>query len=642
MHRPLAYRPEIDGLRAFAVISVLIYHLNPSWLPGGYLGVDIFFVISGFLITSIIVKDCAAGEFSFKEFYLRRARRILPAMLTVTALTCAAAYFILFPDELKAAAKACKNALLCYSNYHFAREGGYFEPSAEANPFLHTWSLGVEEQFYFLFPLVAVLAYGRGWLKARYLGGFVLVGLAVSCFMTFQYPVRAFFALESRAWELGAGAWLAVAVARGTLPGWLSHRAVAATSLVLLLLSVVLLRNGDLVPAPLAALAVLGAVLFIGGRAGGSGSRLHGIFASVPLRFLGRISYSLYLVHWPLIVFVRSWRGELTPAIAAGLAVASVLLAVALHHAVEQPLRHRRKPLFFLTGLAATSGVLLWCAEFVNEKKGQVNPSTRAALSEILPEWGEPQNNRESPYLIGQTDVEPSVGLWGDSHAMALIPALEAELKQRGLCCEVWARSGNLAAVDVKLRGKESHINGTAVVALSRPSIRHVIISSRWTSYLKGKSEEHQPEPRIARAATPKAALEILREGMENAFKRLQGPGREIVLVYPVPEAGIHVPYYMARKRQAGQDICDLGLEAPGKDYPARHDLTIPMFDKMCAKYSLLPVYPDKLLILDGVLQISRGNLALYSDDDHLSRFGTTPLVKEIMARFTWPQPGRR
>lgn len=639
MHRPLAYRPEIDGLRAFAVIAVLIYHLNPNWLPGGYLGVDIFFVISGFLITSIIVKDCEAGDFSFREFYMRRARRILPAMLTVTVITSVAAYFILFPDEMRAAAKACKKALLCCSNYHFAEGNGYFDPGAESNPFLHTWSLGVEEQFYFVFPLFAVLAHKLGWLRARWVGAFVMVGLAVSWFMTFKYPTRAFFALESRAWELGAGAWLAVAVARGTLPGWFGHRALSVVSLGLLLLSVVFLKNSEWMPAPLAAVAVLGTVWFIGGRAGGSGSIGHRIFASAPLRFLGKISYSLYLVHWPLIVFGRSLRGEITPAMATGLAAASVVLAVALHNLVEQPLRQRRKPLVFLAGLAATIGGLLWCTNFVKAKKGDVNPSMKTALSAVLPEWQEDKNKRECPYRIGDTDVEPTVGLWGDSHAMALIPVLEKELKQRGLSCEVWAHGGNLAVIGVEVKGEDININHEAVKALSRPSIRHVIISSRWTSYLKGKPEDHKHEPRIARTGTPVEALKIMREGMENAFKQLQGPGREIVLVYPVPEAGVNVPYYIARKRQAGLDTRDLGLEIPAKEYSTRHDLTIPMFDEMCAKYSLIPVFPDRLLIVDGQLQITRGKLSLYCDDDHLSQFGTESLSKEILAKFKLPQP---
>lgn len=638
MDRPHVYRPEIDGLRAFAVLSVLIYHLNPGWLPGGYLGVDVFFVISGFLITSIIVKDCAAGEFNFKQFYLRRARRILPALLTVMALTGAAAYFVLFPDEMRAAAKACQKALLCWSNYHFAKEGGYFDPSAEANPFLHTWSLGVEEQFYFVFPLLAVFAHRCGCLKARWLGGLVLLGLAASCLLTFRYPDRAFFTLESRAWELGAGSWLAVAVSRGTLPGWFAGRAVSVVAIGLLLMSVIFLESGPLMPAPVAAVAVCGAVLMIGGRAGGTGSREYRVIASAPLKFFGKISYSLYLVHWPLIVFVRAWHGEMTHSTAVGVAAISIVLAVVLHHAVEQPMRYFRKTPVFLVGLAIASGVMLWGADFFYET-GKGNSAKEVALSEILPEWQEPRSKRSCPYLIGKTDAEPSIGLWGDSHALALIGTLETELKQLGLCCEVWASPGNLPAPGVKIQGKNLNINDQALTALSRPAIRQVIIAARWTSYLKGEAEDHKNSPRIVGAETPAEALALMHNGMKKALEQLQRPGRTIVLVFPVPESGIHVPYFMARRSLTGQGISDLVLAQPAKDYANRHDLVIPMLDEICRQYALLAVYPDKLFVHEGALQISRGKQALYYDDDHLSHAGSIPLVKEILDRFAQPTP---
>jgi peptidoglycan/LPS O-acetylase OafA/YrhL len=638
MHRPIAYRPEIDGLRAFAVISVLIYHLNHGWLPGGYLGVDIFFVISGFLITSIIMKDCAAGEFSYREFYLRRARRILPAMLVMTAVTCVAAYFILFPVELRAAAKACKRALLCYSNYHFARENGYFDPATETNPFLHTWSLGVEEQFYFIFPLLAVTAFRRGWLKARYVGIFVLAGFGFSCFMTWRFPTRAFFVLESRAWELAAGAWLAVAASRGTQLRWLGHKVVAPISILLLLSSVIFLESGFLTPAPMAACAVFGAVLFIGSRSGSEGSPWHRVFASAPMRFTGRISYSLYLVHWPVIVLATSWYGELTPAMAVALVAASFLLSIALHHAVEQPLRERRNPVVFLSGIAGVTAVLLWAAVYGIEKKGKVNPSMQATLERIVPaslKLTPSILEGDSPYRIGRPDLEPTMGLWGDSHAMALVPALDDELKKRGLCCEVWVQPGNLPGKDVEVNGQDKEINEDALAALSRPQIRDVIILARWSSYLKGKPEDHNNSPRIAGADDPAEALSLMAGGLDRALAMLQAPDRRIALVYPVPETGIHVPYLMARKLRAGESVMDLSLEKPAAQYPVRHDLAFGLFDEMCSKYGLRPVHPDKLLIRDGALRISQGNFPLYVDDDHLSRLGSELLVRDILAQLT-------
>jgi peptidoglycan/LPS O-acetylase OafA/YrhL len=638
MHRPIAYRPEVDGLRAFAVISVLIYHLNHGWLPGGYLGVDVFFVISGFLITSIIMKDCAAGEFSYREFYLRRTRRILPAALVVTAVTCVAAYFILFPVELRAAAKACKRALLCYSNYHFAGENGYFDPSTESNPFLHTWSLGVEEQFYFIFPLLAVTAFRRGWLKARYIGIFVLAGFGFSCFLTWRFPTRAFFVLESRAWELAAGAWLAVAAARGTQLRWLGHKVIAPISILLLLIGVIFLESGHLTPAPMAACAILGAVLFIGSRAGGDGSPWHCIFASAPMRFIGRISYSLYLVHWPLIVLATSWYGEVTPVLALVLVFASLLLALALHYAVEQPLRERRNPVVFLSGIAGATALLLLAAVYGIEKKGKVNPSMQATLDRILPaslKLSPSILESESPYRIGNMDREPTMGLWGDSHAMALVAALDEELKRREICCEVWVQPGNLPGKDVDVNGQDKKINGDALAALSRPQIRNIIVLARWSSYLKGKPEDQNNSPRIVGADNPAEALRLMTKGLDGAFAMLRSPDRRIALVYPVPETGIHVPYLMARKLRAGESVTDLSLEEAADQYPIRQDLALALFDKMCSKYDLFPVYPDKLLIRDGALRISEGNLPLYVDDDHLSRLGSVPLVHEILAQFS-------
>ena len=352
------------------------------------------------------------------------------------------------------------------------------------------------------------------------------------------------------------------------------------------------------------------------------------------MRFTGRISYSLYLIHWPLIVFVRSWYGEFSLNLAAVVFGVSVVLAVAMYHLIEKPFRRRGNPVVFFILIAATAGSLLWGANFANERRGVVNPAKRLALSEILPEWNDPRVRQESPYLIGRTDVEPSVGLWGDSHSLAMVVALDAELKRRGLCGQVWAHPGNLPAVGVFVRGEKVNINQDAVDALSRPSIKQVIIVSRWSSYIKGKSEDSKYGPRILGAETPVDAIALLRAGLETGFSKLSVPGREIVVVFPVPEIETHVPYLIARRIRMGEDVTELFLT---NDYGQRNDLTIQLLNEMCAKYALVPVYPDKLFMQDGMVQVSRGGKALYSDDDHLSVLGSTLLLKEILDRVTMP-----
>lgn len=634
MSQPITYRPEIDGLRALAVLAVFAYHLNHDWLPGGYLGVDVFFVISGFLITAIMMKSCEAGDFGFGAFYLRRARRILPAVLAVTALSLVAAFFILFPDEHRAAVRACKKALLCCSNYHFAKGDGYFDPDSESNPFLHTWSLGVEEQFYFVFPLLVVTAYRWRLLKARWLGVFVAIGLALSIVLTRLHPTHAFFALESRAWELGAGAWLAVAAARGTTVRVLAAAWGPWVALGLLCGGLVFLGRGDLTPAPLAVPVILGAVLFIGSRAGGEGAFWHRVFASRPLRYVGRISYSLYLIHWPVIVFAQARYGELSGLGVAAVVLVSFALAALSQRLIEEPFRQGRHHRVFLAVTGVSVALLLGWAGYVNRAKGEVNSAMTAALRDILPESQQEPDMRRGPYRIGDTSHEPTLGLWGDSHAMMLVPALEQTLRRRGVCCEVWTQPGNLPALGVSLRGQQRVINNDAVTALARPGIRGVIIAARWSSYNRGKPEDHDPATRIVGAPTPDAATAAMRRGLESALDRIAVGGRRVVLMYPLPEAGVHVPYLLARRLRAGSPIDGVNLTEPAREYAMRHDLTLPLLDDLCRKYGLIPSHPERMLIRDGALTLTRDGLSLYLDDDHLSRFGSEPLVTGMLEQL--------
>ena len=302
-HVSLEYRPEIDGLRALAVLSVFIFHLNHNWLPGGFVGVDVFFVISGYLITSIIYKECQKNSFSLKKFYQRRISRIFPAFFTVALATILGAFFIYSPQDLASAGANLTAASLSLTNMKLMFQGSYFQISPDAQPFLHYWSLSVEEQFYIFFPLLLLVLF-------KYARKHIILVLTVlfaasfltSIIMTYSRPVWAFYFLPTRAWELIAGCLLAViTVNRKPTSEELWPKILSGFSLGLIVISFWFIHEGDNFPGFWAIFPVVGTVcLLIPTRSGVTEKLL----SAAPLVAVGQISYSLYLWHWPIFSLV--------------------------------------------------------------------------------------------------------------------------------------------------------------------------------------------------------------------------------------------------------------------------------------------------------------------------------------------------
>ncbi|MFT3879524.1 MAG: acyltransferase family protein [Gemmatales bacterium] len=301
----LEYRPAIDGLRALAVLSVFVFHLNHRWLPGGFVGVDVFFVISGYLITSIILKDCIEGKFSYLKFYQRRIARIFPIFFTVGLATIVAAYFIYTPMDFASAGANLMATSLSVINMKLMFQGNYFELSPDAQPYMHYWSLSVEEQFYVVFPVLFVLTFVFARRRQSLLLGILgVASLALCLWMTSRQPVYAFFLLPTRGWELMAGCLLAI-FAHGS-PGTGKERFSswsAPLGLIIILVSFVMIHEGPTFPGLWAVLPVVGAVavLMPAGKSAGFSEKL---LALAPLVLIGRMSYSLYLWHWPVFSFV--------------------------------------------------------------------------------------------------------------------------------------------------------------------------------------------------------------------------------------------------------------------------------------------------------------------------------------------------
>lgn len=337
----MRYRPHVDGLRTLAVVPVVLFHLGAGALPGGFIGVDVFFVISGYLITGIILKDLEAGQYSVLKFYQRRIMRIFPAlflMLTFVIVISVFAYYL--STDLKSVGRQVIFSSLFASNFYFWSESGYFTAAAETQPLLHTWSLAVEEQFYIIFPILLYFVYKYGKKRlALTISTLSGISLIAAIALTYVHQPTAFYMLPTRAWELGAGALLSILGARSF--GRHRDSLLATIGILLILTPMTLYHSGNpQFPGWAAIFPVLGATLLIGW---GSSGLIGAVLSSKPIVYIGKVSFSLYLWHWPFIVFYKTMvHHTLTMWEMIAIGIASLIAAVLSTELVEKPFRTRR------------------------------------------------------------------------------------------------------------------------------------------------------------------------------------------------------------------------------------------------------------------------------------------------------------
>jgi peptidoglycan/LPS O-acetylase OafA/YrhL len=435
-----SYRPDIDGLRALAVLAVVAFHFNKEWISGGFAGVDIFFVISGFLITGIIHRQVVKGQFSFSDFYLRRVRRILPAAFFLLIGTLIAGSAWLLPEDFEALSKSAIASALSAANIYFWMflDTSYFAASSDTVPLLHLWSLGVEEQFYLLWPALMILAYRLGG-KRLVIGAAVL--LAAASFVTSQYsiskdPSFAYYMLPSRGGELliGALAFFASDSFKKHIP-WVVRELIAAAGIAAIVWSLLYLNENEGFPGYISLVPSLGAALLIfAGCYGPSLSRA--VFSFPPFVWVGLISFSLYLWHWPVLAFYRYAYGPLTLEGSIGCAAIMLALTLFAYFFVEKPFRQARKGPVQLSAIGlvgtaivavsavsiANSGMLQTFypsnyAERLKAFEGQTSPSIsfpyvcQASGGKINALFTDPR------CLIGPKDKAPHILMVGDSNS---------------------------------------------------------------------------------------------------------------------------------------------------------------------------------------------------------------------------------
>lgn len=342
----LKYRPEIDGLRAVSVLAVVFFHADfafqgVSLFRGGYIGVDIFFVISGYLISSIILREIQDGTFRFSLFYERRARRILPALFVVMSVSVPFAWAYLIPDRMIAFGKSMISALFFLANHYFLSGAGYFDVGSMEKPFLHTWTLSIEEQFYVVFPIIILLAwkFARNYLIFLFIFGF-LFSLRYAHFGSYTHPDTVFYLLPARGWELLAGAILAkLELDKGRISHPFFDAAMPALGISLIVYAFLFFDDGTPHPSLWTLIPVTGAMMVI--WFSGRGEIVGNVLGSKPFVAIGLISYSLYLWHFPVFSFAIIRAGITSQFEKAGYVALSIVLASATYFLVEKPFRNR-------------------------------------------------------------------------------------------------------------------------------------------------------------------------------------------------------------------------------------------------------------------------------------------------------------
>jgi peptidoglycan/LPS O-acetylase OafA/YrhL len=555
----LSYRPEIDGMRAVAIIAVVAYHAGIKWVGGGFVGVDVFFVLSGYLIGFIIYSDVKASRFTFGRFYSRRAKRILPGLLAVIGLLYIPVVVLMTPSELATYARSALAALFAFSNVQFWQSITYFSPNAEWNPMLMTWSLGVEEQFYLVFPIVLLLLRGASTKTIlRVLGSLVCLSFAISVWCVEKHPSVGFYLLPARAWELGLGAILAVWHAEDFTSG---RAATAFETRALPLIGVVCIGasvfgfDGQMgFPGWIALVPTVGAVSLIASR-----SRLvTAILGSRIPVFVGKISYSWYLWHWPLLSLARlSSSGPLSPGATAAVVMLSFLLSVLSWRFIEQPFRRsERPPHQLLPRYAAAMLVVAVPAIALVIAQGWPRRFDRSVAdieSFVQDRMAEPCLNDYGVTSVATdrrcrvSGIGPdSIVLLGDSHAAALSPAVRELALNHGLGFRQITKSScpPLEVVTRWMPARPAHasecalFNQQAVASVVNDrSIKVVIVAANWSAPMREASDgsRYAPVDDPSRAISEQASEANLKIGLTNLTRDLRSAGKLVVLVEDNP-----------------------------------------------------------------------------------------------------------
>jgi len=620
----LSYRPDVDGLRAVAVLSVVFCHAG-FHCPGGFIGVDVFFVISGYLIAGLILKELKQGTFTVANFWERRVRRIVPALAVVVAATFVAGWFILMPEDFAAFGKSVVGLALLASNVQFWKSIDYFNNTAEEKPLLHTWSLSVEEQFYLFVPVFLLLLAKRSQLHRAFLllsvAAVLSFGLSVD--WTQRHPTSNFYLLPTRAWELFSGALLAFSPPCGIKKGWLNEL-LAVVGMALILGPCFVYNPATPFPGLAALPPVLGTTLLIWvGSASGGFSWIGRVLASKPVVFVGLISYSLYLWHWPLFSFTR-YLSVKTPGAAVWwtLIAASIVLATLSWRFVETPFRQRKVLAGRLQLFAATAalfvimlgaGLVMFRANGFDGRVGSLTKNLIATgkFDQSYVRELEVKHIPNELVRLGVTNASPVALIWGDSHAMAVLPVIDSICKENGDAAVAATHAATPPVIGYFSRNQwglnEASLpfNAAVMEYVKTSRIRTVILISYW------KMHSEVTEFQIALLKT---------------VGEIRAAGATVYLMRDIPIYDYNIQKVLVRSSYKGEDLAQFGLTQ--SEFASADKMPATFLEKLkLAGVQILDPIPllmersrsEKFLPFD-----SGGSY--YYDGNHLSTYGSLAL----------------
>lgn len=628
------FRKDINGLRAIAVMAVVLYHYRIGPPGGGFVGVDIFFVISGFLLTSIACADIQAGTFSIWQFLMKRVRRIVPALVVMVACCTLWAGHYYLPDDYMHFSRIATAALLMRSNQTFADDVGYFAPDASQNLLLHTWSLSVEFQFYLVFALLCGLFWTRRGGKRRIAGGVLFAAIAGASLLWCQWrtpaaPMSAFYLLPSRAWELLGGSVAAVYLRSPRSRA--VNQGLSIAALALLGIAIFGFDAASPYPGWRAMFPVAGTVLLITSR-GGIAARVLG---TAGFQFIGRISYSVYLWHWPLLLALQErTAGALSPEARLALIAASIMAGWASYEFIEKPARKRLGDRYALAGWCAfiaagfaLSGLLRATDGLAQRLPAYLQAAAQAKAVNYPEEYscmrtvdGLKSSTFDGDFCrIGIQSGEPQMMLWGDSFAARLQATLDHAAAGFGIPGIVATQGGcppfkgkvfEGSGADV-FPGCERYSNFVYEYFVQHPSIRLVVIAGEWPRYDAGYEAM------------------VMRDIAGILARR----GGHLVLVSAVPHPPASVPKEWARMQVGvGRPIAEWATPRADQSTVFAGGMTIASAASEVGNVTVVDPF-STLCTVDSCFFVKDGQ-ALFLDGDHLSDAGVDIIAAGLVSAF--------